>query len=114
MVGNTSRIVVHRSKAMGSQDIFRAYAVVVDGIVHGKLRRGDSLTCEVISGTHVVQATINWAGSPEVKVDLEPGETVELDVAGIGGGNKASRAAIGEDAKHSYLRLTVRGAQVAE
>lgn len=113
MIENGSWIVVHRSSSLGWQDVFRAYKVEVDGVVRGKVRRGESLTCEVFAGTHVVQATIDWGGSPEVTVEPASGETIELDVAGVGGRRNASRAAFGADAKHTYLQLTVRGGPAA-
>lgn len=94
-------IVVHRARKVTRQDIFRAYSIEVDGVPRGKLARGDSLRVEVAPGPHVVRAAIDWAGSPEIGVQVEPGQEIQLEVTGVGG----PRAALSADAATAYLRI---------
>jgi hypothetical protein len=66
------------------RDAKRSYRVLVDREVRGRVREGDVLTLTVAPGAHTVQARLDWTGSVEHAVDLEPGSTTTLIVAPAG------------------------------
>ncbi len=71
-------IIVHRGG--GFVDGARAYKIVIDGIVSGKISKKGTLRLKVPAGGHEVVARVDWCGSPPVRLSLKPGEVVELGV----------------------------------
>ncbi len=61
----------------------RVYEVLIDGILVGSIRNGECKEFSVSDGRHVVVAKIDWCSSPEVIVDVDEGQAVELTVGGI-------------------------------
>jgi hypothetical protein len=88
------------------RDAKRSYRVLVDREVRGRVREGDVLTLTVAPGAHTVQARLDWTGSVEQAVDLEPGSTTTLIVAPAG---QRRWLHIGAAAAFSYfvLRLII-------
>lgn len=84
------------------RDARRAYRVVVDGQDRGELLPGASLDVPLAAGPHVVRASIDWAGSPEVEVDVLPRRAVVLRAEPAGSPVTALFQMIG---RHRYLRL---------
>jgi hypothetical protein len=80
MAMNQGTIRVTREER-GRRDRLRAYQVRVDGHVVAKIRRAQTIELEASSGTHTVQIAIDWTRSPIQRVDLRPGQTVELHCA---------------------------------
>ena len=76
-MGTGSRILIKRKKGV-YRDFLRAYKVLVDGEVQARLRRGGTVEVEVKPGRHVVEMKVDWCSSPEVTLDLEPGQTARL------------------------------------
>jgi len=70
-------IRVHRTPESWG-DRLRAYRVVLDGTVVGRVKRAESITLEVNAGHHELHLTIDWARSPSVKLDLVEGEEVDV------------------------------------
>lgn len=79
MLDDAGVIVVSRP-AGGYRDGARSYWIEVDGVRVGKLRRGEEAEYVVAPGAHNVRATIDWAGSPTVPVEVSVGNPVHLTV----------------------------------
>jgi hypothetical protein len=65
----------------GRRDRRRAYQVRLDGSVAAKIRRAETVEMKVPAGTHTVQIAIDWTRSPTRRVEINPGQTVELRCA---------------------------------
>ena len=72
-----SIVEVARDKG-GGRDVFRAYQVLIDEQVVGRLRRGKTGRFDVPAGRHGVRIKIDWTGSPTVLVDLAEDQVVRL------------------------------------
>lgn len=70
-------LVVSRTPG-GWQDRARSYRIKVDGTIRGSIKHGEEVRIDVLPGRHVVAAHIDWTGSPDLEVDVNPGETVKL------------------------------------
>ena len=66
------------SRAGAWSDKSRAYRVRVDGQVVGEIRENAELVVPVAPGSRGVQLRIDWCSSPEIRVSLAQGETVDL------------------------------------
>ncbi len=73
----SARIHVNRRPG-GYVDRARAYKVLVDGEEKGRIKAGESVTADVAPGRHEVHLGIDWARSPTLAVDVQPGEQVTL------------------------------------
>jgi hypothetical protein len=62
----------------GLKDRGRAYQVVVDNSVIGKIRKGEQLDLPLASGRHVIYLKVDWCRSRELEVDMRPGGSVKL------------------------------------
>jgi hypothetical protein len=60
-------------------DPFRAYQVVIDGAVVGKVTRGETANIPVEPGHHEVWMRIDWCRSRAVAVDVTPSQTLRLE-----------------------------------
>ncbi len=74
----TSEIIVRRGG--GWVDGARAYKIVIDGMIAGKVSKNGTLRLKVPAGEHEVIARVDWCGSPPVQLSLKPGEVAELGV----------------------------------
>lgn len=61
----------------------RVYEVLIDGVSVGTIRNGETKEFPVSAGRHSVVAKIDWCSSPEVVVDVDEGQTVDLKVGGF-------------------------------
>ena len=61
----------------GWSDKLRKYRVIVDGVVIGQLAEGGELRHTLDEGTHVIEARIDWCGSPTTQFDAA-GDAVML------------------------------------
>ncbi|MEV7216923.1 hypothetical protein AB0O31_28010 [Kitasatospora cineracea] len=75
--GSGSRLLVSRDRTR-KRDKWRAYRVLVDGVVVGKVRRGGSVAVEVPTGRHMIQVKIDWCGSPKVLVTVGTGREYRM------------------------------------
>jgi hypothetical protein len=79
------RLIVQRT-AHQQRDARRAYKIYVDHELQGRLREGSVLeVLDLEPGAHIVQARLDWTGSPEHLVELGAGQTVKLIVEPAGG-----------------------------
>ena len=62
----------------GGRDLLRAYRVLIDEQVVGRLRRGETGRFDVLAGRHSVRIKIDWTGSTTVFVDLAEDQLVRL------------------------------------
>jgi hypothetical protein len=79
-VGNVPANAMIRVTRMGGmfRDFLRAYKLLVDGEVRGRVRPRKSVEVEVEPGPHEVRMKIDWTGSPTHTVDLRAGETAHF------------------------------------
>jgi len=62
-----------------SVDAFRPYVIRIDGSKRGRIRRGERKRVQLEPGPHRLRLTVDWASSPELKLDLAPGETATFE-----------------------------------
>jgi len=72
-----ARIAVTRREG-GYVDRARAYKVLVDGTEVGRVKAGESVSVDVVPGTHQVQMAIDWARSPAFEVHLTEGGSAQF------------------------------------
>jgi hypothetical protein len=87
------------------RDRLRSYVVEIDGEKVGRLRLGKRLVVAVPSGRHVVQARINWTGSPPVSVDVPEDGEIALTVHPAGSALDMSQVF----SRDQWLTLRVSG-----
>jgi hypothetical protein len=63
----------------GRGDRLRAYRVVLDGFVVGRITRGQSLSIEADPGLHEFRLAVDWCGSRSVELKLAPGQETHLE-----------------------------------
>jgi hypothetical protein len=74
--------VIALSRVQGGwRDRLRRYQVIIGGEQVASIRRGERLDLPVTPGRRTVSLKISWAGSPQLAVDLAPGEVVTLECA---------------------------------
>ena|ERR1017187_924681 len=64
----------------GYRDIFRAYAVALDGKRACELRRGQTRELSLSPGPHAISVRIDWCGSKALDFVATEGETVTFIV----------------------------------
>lgn len=74
---DTARIRVERTASRKS-DRLRAYKVVLDGLVVGKLKKGESVTLDTSPGDHELHLAIDWACSPKLDLELSAGQETHV------------------------------------
>jgi hypothetical protein len=82
-----ARVVVERpghAWYLLGRDRWRSYWIEIDGKRVGKVRHGARLTLPVTAGRHVVQARIDWTGSPKMHIYLHNAGEVVLKVQPAG------------------------------
>ncbi len=66
------------SRNTSYKDFFRAYAVILDGNIVGKLRRGESKTFEIAAGRHELWLKIDWCESPRCQFTVDDDAHLEF------------------------------------
>lgn len=66
-------------------DWLRAYKIVVDGRVVGKVGNGDSAEFDVAPGRHTIQLRIDWCGSPTLEFHAAEGRRVKFMARSLSG-----------------------------
>lgn len=72
----TGHIVIHRNA--GRRDRLRSYAILLDGVVAGKIKEGETRDLQVPAGAHCLRVKCDWAGSQEVALTVADRESVQL------------------------------------
>jgi len=72
----TNLIVVRDS---GYADRLRAYRILLDGIVIGTIKNGETKTFPIVPGSHSLSLKIDWCGSKPVKFAAADGTSVAFD-----------------------------------
>lgn len=102
ITSQSALLAISRDKR-GSRDIFRSYAVIVDGEKVGRIRRGKRLEIPIAPGDHEIFLKIDWCQSSVITFTVREGNVVEFACRPGGSMGSGSRdAAIGE----SYISLT--------
>ncbi len=95
--------VVVRRGGGAYRDKVRKYKILIDGVHSGDVKAGEQSSFVVPPGTHSVVARIDkWWGSPEILIDVAPGQVHTLNVAP---GGPAWTAIFQLFTPHSYLKL---------
>jgi hypothetical protein len=87
------------------RDALRACRILVDGQARGEVRQGEVLELDLAPGRHVVQARLEYTGSPEQVVDVAPGAAVSVVVEPAGSAFALWQAL----ARTSWIRIKVKG-----
>ncbi|HEX4059653.1 MAG TPA: hypothetical protein VHY58_01415 [Streptosporangiaceae bacterium] len=80
---STSTITVSRVPG-GWKDRLRRYQVVIDGEQVAAIKHGERVDLPVTPGKHTVFMKISWARSPQLELDVAPGQVVTLECAPTG------------------------------
>ena len=67
-------VTVTREPALA--DSARAYAIIVDGNVVGKVKNRQSFSCQVPPGSHTIMMKLDWCGSRTLNFTVGENETV--------------------------------------
>jgi hypothetical protein len=62
------------------RDAIRSYRLEIDGVERGFIKAGGEFSLQVPSGTHTVQARLDWSGSRSLTINAEPDQTVHIRV----------------------------------
>lgn len=88
--GDYGKICIYREPEYS--DKYRAYSVVADGAVVGRLAPGETCTISLPVGEHQIAAKIDWAGSNTIHVNVASERTEFLRVRS---NLRGSRVALG-------------------
>jgi hypothetical protein len=70
--------IVRLSREPGSSDRLRAYKVLLDGSMIGKIRDGQTTELSVGPGPHNLRLKLGWGGSPDLTVEVGAGELADF------------------------------------
>jgi hypothetical protein len=74
----TDTATLRLSRQAGQGDKWRSYKVMVDGSVVSRIKEGQTIEVSVSPGRHHLRLKIDWAGSPDLAVDIGAGERAEF------------------------------------
>jgi ribosomal protein L21E len=80
---SSARIVLQRATSK-RHDILRSYKILLDDKYATKIKRGERVQIETSPGVHRIKATIDWAGSSTLNVEIQDGGTLYVTVAPTG------------------------------
>jgi hypothetical protein len=102
----SARIRVDR-RLGGYADRVRAYRVVLDGVVAGRIKRGQSLNIEADPGLHELHLAVDWCRSQSVELALASGQEARLECwPNSTRGNALYRTSVG---RADYIAVAVLG-----
>ena len=76
--GEPGRVTFSRPKERAGR--FASYKIWLDHQLVGRLRYGESLTVEATAGIHECRATVQWSGSPSIRLSVMPNQDVRVSV----------------------------------
>lgn len=74
-------IIIHRSSEYVNR--LREIRILIDGKEEGRIANGQELALQVPSGSHTLQAKIDWAGSRKFPLHVREGEEKHVYLAGF-------------------------------
>jgi hypothetical protein len=86
----------------------RAYKVLVDGAVVGKIRNGESADFSVPPGHHEIRLKMDWTGSQVFSLDAEPGEVAHFECEPAGSSMTSFFDALAALGKEGQPWITLR------
>lgn len=100
---STIATIVVRRPSGAARDLARKYKIFIDGAHRGDVKRGEQLSFVVPPGTHSVVARLDeWWRSPELLLDVAPGQVHTVHVAP---GGPFWMTFFHAFTPHSYLKL---------
>jgi hypothetical protein len=66
------------------RDAWRRHRIEVDGVRAGTIGPGEELVIPVGAGEHVIQARIDWSGSPRLAMVLGERQIIRMEVTPAG------------------------------
>ncbi|MFN6453062.1 MAG: hypothetical protein RM022_012770 [Nostoc sp. EfeVER01] len=66
-----------------SQDLFRAYEIILDSTNVGIIFAGQTICVPVVAGTHSLKMSIDWCGSEEINFSIASGEEITFECSGF-------------------------------
>src|SRR5262249_52036256 len=73
-----AKLIITRARQYA--DMLRAYAILVDGVRHALIRRGETIVIKVAPGYHQVAAVIDWCRSNPIELEAASGGLYVLEV----------------------------------
>ena len=64
-------------------NLMRDYKIFIDGQQVGTIANGETKSFSTTAGQHTVTTKIDWCSSPDVTIDVEENQTVDLNVYGL-------------------------------
>ena len=71
-------LVVTRSRDFA--DILRSYRIILDGVLVGRVWRGQTIQLEIPRGRHVIAAKIDWCRSDPKVINCDTDEVCYVEV----------------------------------
>ena len=96
-----AKIIIHRK--LQWVDGARAYKILIDGQMAGRIRAGKSLELEVSEGSHEVQLKIDWCYSNPLQINLDKQTILEFEC-----GNPITRWKIIMSFIYIFINVTIR------
>jgi hypothetical protein len=62
-------IILAVQRGKGWRDKIRKYRILIDGVEIGRLAEGETIIRDVEDGSHVLEARIDWCGSPQFRFE---------------------------------------------
>jgi hypothetical protein len=101
-------IEVSRPKVTGfRRDMFRRYKILVDDTRIASLKEGETRRVDVDPGTHRIQATIDWAATPVIEIEVAADEVARYVVRPGGTPGKGLRQSLSEPENYLVLERTL-------
>ena len=72
-------VVITVRRGTSYADRFRAYNIVLDGAVIGKVKRGESVELQASPGHHAIMLKIDWCRSNEVEFNVGLDEKIYFE-----------------------------------
>lgn len=80
-----AKIIIQRTNEYNNR--WRDYQIYIDNKKVGTIKNGGSIEFEIEEGKHIIEAKIDWCGSPKITVEIKNDETKYLKVGGFKYGN---------------------------
>lgn len=99
-------LVVRRD--VGWADKLRKYRILLDDEEIGQIPEGGELSVEISEGPHVIQAKIDWCGSPALSFEARDGTSVVVVQSALRGWRILLALIYVIFIRHGYLRIELQ------